>query len=55
MGRVDARVVDIFSTARVQLCEHSGSIEPETAMGFEASGRPGLDIRVRQSDEEQWV
>lgn len=46
MGRLDARVVHIFAAPCLQLPSDSISPEPSPAVGPEAPGGSGLEVRV---------
>src|ERR1044071_9886520 len=46
---MDAGVVDDISAARLQLRHCSQHTQPATAMGFEAPGRSGLEVRVEET------
>ena len=47
VGRVDAGVVHEFAAARIQLRRRFRRAEPPPAVGPQASGRSGLEVRVR--------
>src|SRR5258708_5178170 len=49
MGRVDARVAHFVSAAGLQLRRDSDRPEPPPAVGPEASGRSGLEVRMSRA------
>src|SRR5437868_6710827 len=46
MGCVDARVVHDLAAARVQLRDRAGRVQQTSAVGSEASGGSGLEVRM---------
>src|SRR5260370_16541986 len=50
VGCVDVGMAYIVPTAGVQLCGHSGSEEPASALGHQASGVSGLEVRCMLLD-----
>src|SRR6266481_2889829 len=46
LGCLDSRVVHEFTSARIQLCQDSRCQEPASALGHQASGRSGLEVRI---------
>ena len=46
LGRLDAGVVHGIAAAGVQLRKDSGGAQPPSVVGFETSGRSGLEVRV---------
>ncbi len=47
VGCLDSGVVHYFAAARIQLRPHPDGQEPPPALGSEASGRSGLEIRIK--------
>ena len=46
LGRLDAGVGDDIAAAGLQLRDIAGGAQPASAVGFETSGRSGLEVRV---------
>src|SRR5260370_18035637 len=67
LGRMDSRMVGEFTAAALQLRVHSHGRQPPSAVGPEAPGRSGLEIRIggrthlssapfaRSSLEPEWI
>ena len=53
LGRVDAGMVHDFAAAGLQLRDDSDGPEPAPAVGPEASGRSGLEIRIEADRSER--